>query len=81
MKGLFITRGIDQQVQLFVDPKTDPHELLRQMTEGVTIRVATISSCWARLHLDAPPAIQIIRPESHEKESWGKSCQASRRDR
>ena len=70
MKGLFITRGIDQQVQLFVDPNTDPHELLRQMTEGVTIRVATLSSCWARLHLDAPPAIQIIRPEAHAKGDW-----------
>ena len=70
MKGLFITRGIDQQVQLFVDPNTDPHELLRQMTEGVTIRVATLSSCWARLHLDAPPAIHIIRPEAHKKGEW-----------
>ena len=70
MKGLFITRGVDQQVQLFVDPNTDPHELLRQMTEGVTIRVATLSSCWARLHLDAPPAIKIIRPDVHEKSDW-----------
>ena len=49
MKGLFITRGVDQQFQLFVDPSTDPHELLRQMTEGVTVRVSDISSSWARL--------------------------------
>ena len=71
MKGLFITRGIDQQVQLFVDPNTDPHELLRQMTEGITIRVATLSRCWARLHLAAPSAIQIIRPDIHKREEWG----------
>lgn len=70
MKGLFITRGIDQQVQLFVDPNTDPHELLRLMTDGITLRVSDISSSWARLHIQAPPAIQIIRPESHAKGDW-----------
>ena len=70
MKGLFITRGIDQQVQLFVDPNTDPHELLRQMTEGVTIRVATLSSSWARLHIQAPRTLKIIRPDAHEKTDW-----------
>lgn len=70
MKGLFITRGIDQQVQLFVDPNTDPHELLRKMADGVTIRVSDISSSWARLYIQAPPAIQIIRPEAHAKGDW-----------
>ena len=67
MKGLFITRGIDQQFELFVDPDTDPHELLRQMIEGVTVRVSDISSSWARLHIQAPPAVHIIRPEVHSK--------------
>ena len=51
MKGLFITRGVDQQFQLFVDKDTDPNELLRQMIEGVTVRVSDISSSWARLHI------------------------------
>ena len=72
MKGLFITRGIDQQVQLFVDPNTDPHELLRQMIEGVTVRVSDISSSWARLHIQAPRAVQIIRPEAHERSEWSR---------
>lgn len=67
MKGLFITRGVDQQFQLYVDPDTDPHELLRQMSEGVTVRVSDISS-WARLHIQAPPAVHIIRPEVHCKQ-------------
>lgn len=71
MKGLFITRGIDQQFQLFVDPDTDPNELLRQMIEGVTVRVSDISSSWARLHIQAPPALHIIRPEAHSKQAWG----------
>lgn len=70
MKGLFITRGIDQQVQLFVDPNADPHELLRQMTDGITLRVSDISSSWARLHIQAPRVVQIIRPEKHSVEEW-----------
>ena len=70
MKGLFITRGIDQQVQLFVDPNTDPHELMRQMTEGITLRVSDISSSWARLHVQAPQAVKIIRPDAHKKVGW-----------
>lgn len=74
MKGLFITRGIDQQFQLFVDPDTDPNELLRQMIEGVTVRVSDISSSWARLHIQAPPALHIIRPEAHSKQAWGCSA-------
>ena len=71
MKGLFITRGVDQQFQLYVDPDTDPNELLRQMIEGVTVRVSDISSSWARLHIQAPPAVHIIRPEVHSKKDWG----------
>ena len=67
MKGLFITRGIDQQFQLYVDPDTDPHELLRQMSEGVTVRVSEISSSWAKLHIQAPPAVHIIRHDVHSK--------------
>ena len=70
MKGLFITRGIDQQFQLYVDPDTDPNELLRQMIEGVTVRVSEISSSWAKLHIQAPPALHIIRPESHARQGW-----------
>ena len=70
MKGLFITRGIDQQFQLYVDPDTDPKELLRQMIEGVTVRVSEISSSWAKLHIQAPPALHIIRPESHARQGW-----------
>ena len=70
MKGLFITRGIDQQFQLYVDPDTDPNELLRQMIEGVTVRVSDISSSWARLHIQAPPAVHIIRPEVHPRKDW-----------
>ena len=54
MKGLFITRGVDQQFQLFVEPDTDPNELLRQMVEGGTVRVSDISSSWAKLHIQAP---------------------------
>lgn len=70
MKGLFITRGVDQQFQLFVDPDTDPNELLRQMIEGVTVRVSEISSSWARLHIQAPPSLHIIRPEVHSRREW-----------
>lgn len=70
MKGLFITRGIDQQVQLFVAPNTDPHELLRHMTEGITLRVSDISSSWARLHIQAPHTVKIIRPDVHDKAVW-----------
>lgn len=73
MKGLFITRGIDQQFELFVDPDTDPHELLRQMIQGVTIRVSDISSSWARLHIQAPPTLHIIRPEVHARQKWAHS--------
>ena len=71
MKGLFITRGVDQQFQLFVDPDTDPNELLRQMIEGVTVRVSDISSSWARLHIQAPRTLKIIRPEAHDRSEWG----------
>lgn len=71
MKGLFITRGIDQQFQLYVDPDTDPNELLRQMIEGVTVRVSEISRSWAKFHIQAPPALHIIRPEAHSKQGWG----------
>lgn len=70
MKGLFITRGIDQQFELFVDPDTDPNELLRQMIEGITVRVSDISSSWARLHIQAPPSLHIIRPEAHSRREW-----------
>ena len=63
-------RGVDQQFQLYVDPDTDPNELLRQMIEGVTVRVSDISSSWARLHIQAPPAVHIIRPDSHSKLGW-----------
>lgn len=71
MKGLFITRGIDQQFQLYVDPNTDPNELLRQMIDGVTIRVSEISRSWAKLHIQALAALHIIRPEAHSKANWG----------
>ena len=54
MKGLFITRGIDQQFLLFVGPNTDPHELLRQMIEGVTVRVSDSSTVSATAHAGAP---------------------------
>lgn len=67
MKGLFITRGVDQQFQLFVDPDTDPNELLRQMIEGVTVRVSDISSSWARLHIEAPRTLKIIRHDAHDR--------------
>lgn len=73
MKGLFITRGVNQQFELFVDPDTDPHQLLRQMIEGVTVRVSDISSSWARLHIQAPPVLHIIRPEAHNRNEWGAS--------
>ena len=75
MKGLFITRGVDQQFQLFVDPNTDPHELLRHMIEGVTVRVSEISSSWAKLHIQAPPAVKIIRPEAHQRCEWKRAAQ------
>lgn len=68
MKGLFITRGVDQQFQLFVSPDTDPDELLRQMVEGVTVRVSDISSSWARLHIQAPRLLHITRPDAHSKQ-------------
>ena len=67
MKGLFITPGIDQQFQLYVDPDTDPNEMLRQMIEGVTVR---ISRSWARLHIQAPATLHIIRPDVHTKQAW-----------
>lgn len=70
MKGLFITRRIDQQFELYVAPDTDPNELLRHMIEGVTVRVSEISSSLARLHIEAPPALHIIRPEAHSKQQW-----------
>ena len=70
MKGLFITRGVDQQFQLFVEPGTDPNELLRQMIDGVTIRVSEISRIWAKLHIQAPAALHIIRPDVHTKQAW-----------
>lgn len=72
MKGLFITRRIDQQFELYVAPDTDPNELLRHMIEGVTVRVSEISSSLARLHIQAPPSVHIIRPENHSKLGWMK---------
>lgn len=81
MKGLFITRGVDQQFQLFVDKDTDPNELLRQMIEGVTVRVADISSSWAKLHIQAPPSVLIIRPEAHSKLHWGAPTDQARSER
>ena len=70
MKGLFITRRIDQQFELYVAPDTDPNELLRHMIEGVTVRVSALSRSWAKLHIQAPPALHIIRPESHARQGW-----------
>lgn len=70
MKGLLITRGIDQELHLFVDPGISADELHRQLAEGITIRVSDISRSWARLHIQAPPALKIIRPEAHSKQDW-----------
>lgn len=67
MKGLLITRGIDQELHLFVDPGISADELHRQLADGITIRVSDISRSWARLHIQAPPALHIIRPDSHSK--------------
>ena len=37
------------------------------MIEGVTVRVSDISSSWARLHIQAPQTVRIIRPDAHSR--------------
>lgn len=64
MKGLFITRGIDQQVQLFVDPDADKEEVFRLLAKGFSIRISCIDNRGAMLHIEAPKALQVIRPRS-----------------
>lgn len=61
--GLVISRRMGEEFVLFAAPGIAPAELAEQLAEGITIRVNEIDRDKARLAIEAPRSIRILRSE------------------
>ena len=63
--GLTLTRTPGQQIQLDIEPGTTAEELYQALQSGITITLIECRSAGARINIQAPGCIDILRPEYH----------------
>lgn len=68
MGYLVLTRREGEKITIRVQPGTDPDELLEQlMIDGITIDVLETAGSRARIGIEAPQDLQILRAELEER--------------
>ena len=64
MGYLVLTRREGEQIQLTIDPGADTDKLLRRLLiDGITIGINELSGGRARISIEAPPEVVILRTE------------------
>jgi len=64
MGYLVLTRREGEQITLRVQPGTDADDLLAQLLlDGITVTVTAVENGRARIGIDAPSDLQILRSE------------------
>lgn len=64
MGYLTVTRREGEQIRLTIDPGVDTEKLLQHLLrDGITISMGTIDGHKAKLAIDAPKEILILRDE------------------
>ena len=63
MGYLVLSRRPGETVHLTITPGTDPERLLRQLRDGISITLIDSTGHAARIAIDAPPAVTIMREE------------------
>lgn len=67
MGYLVLTRREGEQVTLRVQPGTDPDDLLAQLLlDGITLTIKGIEAGRAKIAIEAPQDLQILRAELEE---------------
>lgn len=67
MSYLVLTRREGEKITLRVQPGTDPDDLLAQLLlDGITVTVKDIEAGRAKIAIDAPLELQILRTELEE---------------
>lgn len=67
MSYLVLTRKEGQRITLRVQPGTNAEELLEQLLlDGITIKLKDIDGSRARIAIEAPLDLQILRSELEE---------------
>jgi sRNA-binding carbon storage regulator CsrA len=62
--SLVISRRNGESFYLHLQPDADTEQLLKQLaTTGIEIRLGEINGSQARIHIDAPDAISVMREE------------------
>lgn len=68
--GLTITRRVNEELLLTIDPDMDPADLARQLRVGVRLTVANVENGRVRLRIFAPWAVKVTRPERFSPEEF-----------
>ncbi|MCQ4258856.1 carbon storage regulator [Stutzerimonas stutzeri] len=67
MSYLVLTRKEGQRITLRVQPGTDAEDLLAQLLlDGITIKLKDIDGSRAKIAIEAPADLQILRSELEE---------------
>lgn len=67
MSYLVLTRREGEKINLRVQPGTDPDDLLAQLLlDGITIKLKDIDGNRAKIAIEAPQDLQILRAELEE---------------
>ena len=64
MGYLVLSRKEGEQIRLTIDPEADTDKLLRRLLiDGITIGINELSGRNARVSIEAPPQVVILRTE------------------
>jgi sRNA-binding carbon storage regulator CsrA len=64
MGYLVLSRKEGEQIRLTIDPGVDTEKLLRRLLiDGITIGINELSGRQARISIEAPPEVVILRTE------------------
>lgn len=67
MGYLVLTRREGEKITLRVQPGTDPDDLLAQLLlDGITVKLKGIEGSRAKIAIEAPADLQILRSELEE---------------
>jgi len=72
--GLVVARKVDEVVELYVKPGTDPEELAAALSAGIAIRIHSVQGIRgeqprAWLDIEAPEQITVVRQELRQSEA------------
>lgn len=68
MSYLVLTRREGEKITLRVQPGTDPDDLLAQLLiDGITVSLKGIEAGRAKIAIEAPQELQILRSELEER--------------